>query len=186
MSDVAQDQVGLTAMQRYIAMVATTPSALRNLGARGLVRKSQEFLALIELKPLRNIDPAEYPGWLDRATKALEDSLQMGKYGYGPARKAMNIFMVMASLNRYLCGAFALDHLKDVLEVPLDNRVAKKLLKWARRTGQGAPRWRSIKKLDPATSGKLQSLAGAMDSERRIPRGLLDVELWSRDYADYE
>jgi hypothetical protein len=97
---------------------------------------------------------------------------------WGPARKSMNIFMVMASLNRFLCAAYALDHLEGVLEVPLDNRVARKLLARAKgRSREEVPQWISIKKLDRENSEKFQKLAEEMATELAIPRGRLDVAL---------
>lgn len=174
-----QDQTHLTEMQCYIAYVGITPSALRNLGAEGFVRTAQEFLTRIDLKPLRTIDSSGYPAWLECETRALMERFPI-KGLWGPARKSMNIFMVMASLNRFLCAAYALDRLEDVLEVPLDNRVATKVLEWARGKGlsqEEVPQWTSIKKLDPENSEKFQKLAAEMAKELAIPRGRLDVTL---------
>jgi hypothetical protein len=173
-----QDQIHLTEMQRYIAEVAITPSALRNLGAKGFVRAAQEFLTHIDLKPLRTIDPSGYPAWLECETRALMERPPFNDELWGPARKSMNIFMVMASLNRFLCAAYALDHLEGVLEVPLDNRVARKLLARAKgRSREEVPQWMSIKKLDRENSEKFQKLAEEMATELAIPRGRLDVAL---------
>lgn len=172
-----QDQTHLTEMQCYIAYVGITPSALRNLGAEGFVRTAQEFLTRIDLKPLRTIDTSGYPDWLERKTQALMEEFPI-KGLWGPARKSMNIFMVMASLNRFLCAAYALDRLEDVLEVPLDNRVARKLLARAKgRSLEEVPQWTSIKKLDRGNSEKFQKLAEKMATELAIPRGRLDVTL---------
>jgi len=179
---VTQDQTHLAEMQRYIAKVGITASALRNLRAKDLVRTAQEFLTHIDLTPLRTIDPSGYPGWLEGETLALMERPPFNDELWGPARKSMNIFMVMASLNRFLCAAYALDHLENVLEVPLDNQVATKLLKWAKGTGlsqEGLPQWISIKKLDRENSEKFQKVAGEIATELAIPRGRLDVTLWS-------
>src|SRR6266478_2670788 len=109
----------LKEMQRYVANVGITSSALRNLGGKGLVETARNFLTVkLDLKPLRAIKPSRYPAWLDRNTKALTQAFP--KLGlWGPARKAINIFMVMASVNRFLCEAYRLDRLDDVLELPL-------------------------------------------------------------------
>jgi predicted aspartyl protease len=179
MERVMQDQTHLSAMQCYIAYVGITPSALRNLGAGHFVGTAQEFLRGIDLTPLSTIDPSGYPDWLERKTQALMEKFPI-KGLWGPARKSMNIFMVMASLNRFLCAAYALDHLEDVLEVPLDNRVATKLLKWAKGKGlsqEEVPQWTSIKKLDRGNSEKFQKVAEQMATELAIPRGRLDVTL---------
>jgi hypothetical protein len=175
-----QDGAGLTEMQRYIANVGITGSALRGLGAAGFVRAAQEFLAGVALASLTTIDPSQYPDWLESETEALMEAFPK-KGLWGPARKSMNIFMVMTSLNRFMCTAYALDRLEDALEVPLDNRVARAVLAWAKRRGVSRgeiPRWKSIKALDQESSEKFQKLAAAMATERGIPRGRLDVALW--------
>jgi hypothetical protein len=41
------------------------------------------------------------------------------------------------------------------------------------------PKWISIKKLDRENSEKFQKVAGEMATELAIPRGRLDVTLWS-------
>jgi hypothetical protein len=87
-----QDQVFLGRMQRYVAEVAITPSALRNLGAKGLVTEAQNFLAAINLKTLTTIEPSAYPGWLCQQTEDLVKRWGVGEL-WGPARKSVNIFM---------------------------------------------------------------------------------------------
>jgi len=169
----------LTDMQRYIAVVAITPSALRNLGAKGFVAPAQDFLAGINLKPLVIIDPSDYSHWLDCETEELMKEFPINLWG--PARKSINIFMVMALLNRYLCAAFSLDRLEKALEVPLDSRVQKSLLDWAKREKRSCGELRqpiSIKDLNPGNSKEFQNLATEAAERMSIPRGLLDVYLW--------
>ncbi|PYX11019.1 MAG: hypothetical protein DMG88_00405 [Acidobacteria bacterium] len=48
----------------------------------------------------------------------------------GAARKSINIFIVMASLNQFLCDECELHRFGCVFEVPLDNTVTKKLRAW--------------------------------------------------------
>ena len=172
-----QDQAYLRKMQRYVAEVAITPSVLRNLGAKGLVSRAQNFLADFNLKTLSAISPSAYSGWLNQKTEDLMKEWAVGDL-WGPARKSVNIFMVMASLNRFLCAAYALDRLEDAFEVPLDNYVAKTVLARAKKKGLShdeLPRWSTIKQLDPKTSERLQEVAAAMAKEWEIPRGRLDV-----------
>jgi hypothetical protein len=99
-----QDQAYLRKTQRYVAEVAITPSALRNLGAKGLVSRAQNFLAAIDLKTLSAVGPSAYSGWLNQKTEDLLKEWAVGDL-WGPARKSVNVFMVMASLNRFLCAA---------------------------------------------------------------------------------
>jgi len=164
-------------MQRYIAVVAITPSALRNLDAKGFVRTAQEFLTDIDLRPLVTIDPSGYIHWLDCQTEELMKKFPIKLWG--PSRKSVDIFMVMAALNRFLCDAYALNLLDNALEVPLDNIVVEKVSTWARHRGLKVPGWKGIKHLQNEESQEFQDLARAMAEERGIPRGRLDVSLWS-------
>ena len=172
-------QQHLSEMQRYVAKVGMTPSALRNLGAKGFVKAAIDFLSSVNLAPLVGVNPSTYPRWLDAPTNALMAAFPIKLWG--PARKAMNIFMVMASLNIFLRDAYGLGRFDDVLEVPLDNIVEGELRKFGlaqKLFPTGFPQWDSIKNLDPPNSAKYQQIAQAMASQRGIPRGRLDVALF--------
>ena len=123
----------LKLMQVYCANVAITASTLRNLGAGGLVKTARDFLGGLDLQPLRILDPAKYPRWLDDQTDALADKFRhhVTEKLCGPARKCVNIFMMMAALNRILCLAYELEKFEDAMEVPLDSIVTGKLRDWA-------------------------------------------------------
>src|SRR5207244_8751309 len=69
--------------------------------------------------------------WLEDQTQALMASFPIAER-WGPARKSINIFMVMASLNQFLCDEYKLHRFGYVLEVPLDNTVTKKLRAWGK------------------------------------------------------
>jgi hypothetical protein len=168
-------------MQRYVANVAITPSTLRNLGAKDLVRAARQRLAEIDMKPLATIATAAYAQWLDRETQLMMAVFPIRDL-WGPARKSLNIFMTMASLNRFLYAAYTLERLETVLEVPLDDIVQKKLQAWGRNRKMFAddefPLWKSIKALNGEDSCKYQQIALAMAEELGIPRGRLDIALW--------
>jgi hypothetical protein len=174
-------QQHLTELQRYVAKVGMTASALRNLGAKGFVKVAIEFLSAVDLRQLATTTPAAYPQWLDAQTTALTQQFPLPNL-WGPARKAVNIFMVMASLNTFPRAEYGLDRFENVLEVPLDNTVVKKLRKFGRTQKvfprANFPKWESIKKLDPTNSAKHQQIADVMSAQRGIPRGRLDVALF--------
>lgn len=179
-SPTMHNQKHLFDMQRYTATVGITASALRNLGPGRFVQTAREFLGGLDLSPLATLDSSEYPKWLEVQTQAL-----MSKFPrpfWGPARKAINIFMTMASLNRFSYEAYALERLAYVLEVPLDNVVEGKLRKFGRNrrlfTQGEFPKWKSIKVLDSINSEKYQQIAQTMAKELEIPRARLDVVLW--------
>lgn len=138
-------------MQRYVAKVGITASAVRNLGAAGFMQAATDFLIGLDMKPLATLDPSAYPNWLDVQTQALMAKFPI-KALWGPARKCINIFMVMASLNVFLRGGYSLDRLEFVPEVPLDNSVERKLRKFGRQQKLYArkefPKWNGIKSLE--------------------------------------
>jgi hypothetical protein len=169
----------LDEMQHYIAKVGVTPSALRNLGAEGFVEAAITFLSSIDLNQLANSNTTAYPQWLDAQTQALTAAFPLPRWG--PARKAVNIFMVMASLNIFLRDAYGLGRFEDLLEVPLDNTVEGKLRQFGlaqQLFPNNFPTWDSIKRLVPTDSAKYQQIAEVMASQRGIPRGRLDVALF--------
>src|SRR5207253_9424604 len=120
-----EGQNHLREMQRYVANVAITPSTFRKLGA-GFVEAAQEFLASLNLKQLANLEPSEYPKWVEDQTQALMASFPLAER-WGPARKSTNIFMAMASLNQFLCDEYQRHRFGYVPEVSLDITFTKPL-----------------------------------------------------------
>jgi hypothetical protein len=169
------------AMQCYVANVSITPSALRNLGGAGFVENAKDFLAKLDLQTLREKDTSSYPHWLNSQTEALLEKFG-GKSLWGPARKSVNIFMVMASLNRFLCERYALARFEEALEVPIDAIVQEKLrthyLRLKLSADNELPRWKGIKWMLPEENGRYQIAARLVAGNLGIPRGRLDVALW--------
>jgi hypothetical protein len=166
-------------MQRYVANVGITASALRNAGDSGFVSAARAFLANLDLKPLAEMQPLDYPKWLNDQTQALMEKFPIKLWGL--ARKSVNIFMVMASLNRFLCAEYGLDRFENALEVPMDNIVVKELRRFGQTRKIIEPKEFpvfAIKTLDSTNSEKYQKVAERMAQELGIPRGRLDVRLW--------
>ena len=173
-------QQHLDEMQHYIAKVGTTGSALRNQGGSGLRSAAIKFLSGIDLKQLASHTTTTYRQWLDTQTNALVGVFPVAGL-WGPARKVVNIFMVMASLNIFLRTAYGLDRFENVLEVPLDNTVEKKLRQFGLSSNMfpaAFPQWQSIKGLRQPNSDKYQQIAGSMSNRLGVPRGRLDVILF--------
>jgi len=173
----------LADIQRYFANVGITASALRNLGAEGVVESAREFLAKMDMTELRSIDPSNYADWLERQTQLLMHQFpQACRTCWGPARKAVNIFMTMAALSRHLSEADGLTRLEHVMETPLDGIAEKKLRSWGKEqrvfSRADFPKWKSIKALDITNSNKYQQIALALAKEKSVPRGRLDIMLW--------
>jgi len=166
----------LTLMQRYVANIAISGSTLRNQGAKGVTKIAREFLAELDLKVLNKIIPSGYPEQLDKWTIELKRKLPSGAKNWGTARKAINVFMVQAFLNKYLTNEYGLSQFGDALETPLDSQSTSRLRQLA---GRGAlPRWTSIKNLRAEHSARYQEFALKLAKRYSIPRACLDMILW--------
>src|SRR5437899_4807871 len=70
-------------------MSRSLPLRSGNWGRRaGFVEAAQEFLASLNLKQLANLEPSEYPKWLEDQTQALMASFPLAER-WGPARKSI-------------------------------------------------------------------------------------------------
>src|SRR5262249_20686971 len=114
---------------------------------------------------------------IDEQTEPLKRALPQGARYWGRARKCLNIFLREASYNYLLRDTFRLGELDQLLETPLDSRVAKGL-----RDDAGAhrlPRWASIIALNPDDSAKYQAVAAQIAQTRYMTvRANLDLWYW--------
>lgn len=166
----------LEKMQRYVANIAITNSALRNQGAPGMVDAARKFVSGLDLRQFQSLDMDDYTERLDALTRDLASSFPEGAQNWGSARKAINIFMVQSTMNRFLAGPCGLANLDELLEVPLDGNVS-----WALRKSAGRgvlPRWTSIVKLTPEDNGAYQAFAMQLAGEYGIRRFQLDALFW--------
>jgi len=151
----------------------------RKEGWAGDVAAARKFLADVELQGLAKLAATDYPKCLNEQTQKLIEQLPTRRWGN--ARKAINIFVTMARLNRYLYVAYDLDRFQDSMEVALDNVVERKLRGFGhdkKMFPKDFPMWESISALDPANSGKYQQIADSCSKELAMPRGELDPVLW--------
>src|SRR5437667_8913107 len=174
-----EGQNHLCEMQRYVANVAITPLYVQETGG-GLRGSSTRISCQPQPEATsesRTLGISEVVGGSNASAHGSFPLVER----WGPARKSINIFMVMASLNQFLCDEYKLHRFGYVLEVPLDNTVTKKLRAWGKernRVRRGQFPTFSIKQLKKADSDQYQELAQACAEERGIPRGRLDIELW--------
>jgi len=168
----------LKQMQRYVANIAISGSTLRNQGAAGVTDTARKYLAKLDLGVLKKIDNSEYPDQLDEWTEELIQELPKRAKNWGTARKAINVFLVQAFLNKYLANKYGLARFGNVLETPLDSQAASELRKHARREEVKLPRWRGIRGLKPETSSHYQEFASEVAKKKKIARACLDMILW--------
>jgi hypothetical protein len=142
--------------QRRIAKGSITSSALRNQGAKGIIKKTREFLAEMEIERF-----AEAPGESGFQTELnRQTELLIQKTGsWGAARKALNIFLCEAFFNRVLHSHYRLERIGPFLEVALDGLVAEQLRQDAKKSGHSLPRFDGVKYLCPDASRQYQEFA---------------------------
>ncbi|MGH9467731.1 MAG: hypothetical protein ACRD1Y_10290 [Terriglobales bacterium] len=167
--------------QQYVARVAITPSVFRTR-ARDSVKLSRCFLARLVLK---GAGSPSYAAWLDARTEELAGILPKKtaeENSWGVARKALNVFMVLALQNRQLEEEFGLSLFEDDMEAPLDTEVMRKLRRLARETGKEVPLFIPIKMLKKGTSVPFQEVASACAGSNGVTRGRLDALLWTAPF----
>ena len=144
-------------LQCYVANIAIGASSLRNQGASGVIDAARTFLAGLNLRHLKGIEPRCYATWLDSATSTLQAAFPEKARNWGAARKAINIFMCHAQMNRELSSEHELGRLAEVMETPLDKLSATKLCEWA--VDRKLPRWPGVGCLTPDVSRAYQDFA---------------------------
>lgn len=165
----------MTLMQTYVANISISGSTLRNQGAPGVVTAARSFLATLDLNELTRMNPPRYHDWLNERTDELMERLPDRAQRWGTARKAINVFMVQAFLNKHLRDKFMLGRLGNMLETPLDSKAASGL----RQHEPRLPRWNSIQGLSEQDSACYQRVAATLATQLRIPRACLDMTLWT-------
>jgi hypothetical protein len=169
-----------TRLQRFLAGVAVTPSATRGNapGARESIISSLSELPLPDFA-----DPERFTDTLDRWTHELRlcehRSSCFPSIPWGTARKCLNIFLRDATYNSYTRKRYGLDAVEFLLEIPLDNDVAKGLQSDARRLNRTVSNWKSIITLTPAQNEEWQSVAEVIAASKyHTYRAHLDLIYW--------
>lgn len=166
----------LADLQQFLARYSTTGTFGRIGGNQEAARK---YLATLDMRRFSNVDGGNFAGILDETTDELEEALAKSIWGF--ARKGLNIFLRDCFYNRYIYDYYGLEALGPLLEVPLDNYVAKRIRKEIRRREGVSLRWQSITKLDRRTSGALQEAAGRIAVREQRLRVDLDLKWWGAE-----
>jgi hypothetical protein len=121
----------------------------------------------------------EYRCWLDERTGELQ-KFTAGRFG--PARKAMNLFMRTVCYDNSLSSHFKLRGLMASLEVPLDSKVMVGLRHLCGDCLNGV-RPSSVKHLTPHASDRFQTAASCLARANELYRVDLDLWLWKGEGA---
>lgn len=167
--------IGPVDVQRRLAFVCVGTSTVRGQPS-GTKKSIRDYLAVMNLGALARITGQEFAHFLDQHTMALQRV--MPSHSWGIARKCLNIFLMEASMNRFLAEAYHTTDAVPFLELPLDNPNAKRLWEQApllRRC------WTTIQTLTPEHSRKFQEQAQALAQEKGCARGYLDILWWNAE-----
>jgi hypothetical protein len=158
-------------MQNYVAETSVGASALRNQGGSGLVSKARKYFKTLDLSKIPT-KKVRFDSWLKRRTEKLRCKFPSGARKFGTARKALNLFLRSATYNVVLNGAYRLDRLLPVLEVPLDSYVANHL---KTRVTSLPDTWVGLKFVSRNKHGEYQNAAGSLAKSWGVHRVDLDV-----------
>ncbi|MCX6563852.1 MAG: hypothetical protein NTU60_09635 [Candidatus Aminicenantes bacterium] len=170
----------LSTVQQYVAVTAIGPSSLRNQGASGVIDTAREFLTNLDLNDFVVKQRAGFDTVLDSKTNRLRKDFPKKAQNWGAARKAINLFLRDSLYNRYLAERYQLDIIEPWLEIPLDSKVAKGLMRESRKLKIPikSPVWPGIKNLSIEVSSQFQSLANEIARKKGLARIHLDIHLW--------
>ena len=164
----------MRAVQARVARVAVSASAARGQGT-GVVKAAREHLTHFQLGPFAVRTAGLFQARLDASTTALAKALPKGSRHWGLSRKLLNIFLRDALYNQYLAAHYRLGRAEGFLEIPLDSISAGRL--WAAAEPGQLPRWRSVRDLTAAESGRYQAFATTL-TRGGLARVHLDTFWW--------
>jgi len=161
-------------LQKFTAVTAIGPSALRNQGGC-VIEDARDYCNKINLKELSYISEKAFIVYLNKHTKTLENKFKPKKR-WGAARKALNLFLRACCYNKYISGHYKLNNIEKYLEIPLDKAVTSGLRKIDKE--KSLPRWKGIVNLTKSNSDEYQLFANKIARAKNINRVDLDMVLW--------
>lgn len=162
----------LKELQTKVADGSIGPSTLRNMGPRGMVRSAREFLSELNLKQF-SVRKSIFEKRLDSETEKLKEKFPKGGRYWGPARKAINIFLRDALKNRTLRDHYKLNRIENYLEIPLDRYSAEGI-------GEDFFHWRGVIRVERKINKVYQDIALYI-AEHKYKRPRVDLDLIYRE-----
>ena len=167
-------------IRKHLAIASVGSTTLMMQAGKGRVSRAQLFL--IKKMPLNNISnlsASEFNKYLNSKTIALSKLLlrpDNHQPNWGAARKVLNIYFRLCSMNKDLNTHFHLNKIEPYLEVPLDNHIVEKIsseskIKYSKTF--------KIKTLIKSENKKYQDLAAILASSTRLHRYELDILYWN-------
>jgi len=166
----------LKLFQHRVSELAVGSSALRNQGAKEVIKISRVYFDSLNLTSFVKQNEIDFKKRLNSATKRLVNRLPEGAKNWGTARKALNLFLRDVLYNSYLSKNYSFRKIEKYLEVPLDSFVIKGIKNDSK--GNSLPKWKGIKYLKSEDSKIFQSKAKEIAKGKEIAKVHLDLLYW--------
>lgn len=167
-------------LRKHFAVSCIGNSTLRSQVKSGGNDIARQFLMdNFPLDPLKNMNEVEFQTMLDQKTVLLSQKLikPNSKEGnWGAARKVINIYLRLCSMNKDVNNYHKLDKIEDYLEIPLDSHVVKEIDKLSKTTHSKNFK---IITLENSESVELQKLAKTNATQKALKRYELDILFWN-------
>lgn len=162
--------------QHRVSELAAGSSALRNQGAKEVVKIARAYFDTLKLSSFVKQNEIDFQRRLNSVTKKLVSRFPEGAKNWGTARKAINLFLRDVLYNSYLNKYYSFRKVEKWLEVPLDSFVIKGIKK--NSSNIILPRWKGIKYLSINESKIFQKRAEDIAKKKAIAKTHLDLFYW--------
>ena len=167
-------------IRRHLAVASVGNSTLMSQAGQGRVERAQQFLIQqVQLNSLANIDNAKFNKYLSAKTRSLANQLLRptdNTPNWGAARKVINIFLRLCSMNKDLNPHFQLSNIEPYLELPLDNQIVSRIDEEAKTNFRKSFKIRELKATE---NEKIQCVASGIAKKKGLLRYELDVLFWN-------
>ena len=166
------------------ALLAITPSSLRNQGAAGMIGIARRYVVSINLSDFKVENQVEFKKKLDQHTEALMRAFpEKAKKNWGAARKALNIYLRDVAYTYPLVTYYGLQDIDRFLELPLDSNSYDGLKNDYKSHGT-VPKWPGVKRLDSRLNAQLQAIAEDVGLLKGLRPVHLDAIYWRRQQIE--
>jgi hypothetical protein len=162
--------------QHRVSELAVSSSALRNQGAKEVVKIARAYFDKLKLSSFVTQNEIDFQKRLNSVTIKLVNKFPKGARNWGTARKAINLFLRDVLYNSYLNKYYSFRKVEKWLEVPLDSFVIKGIKNNSKNIS--LPRWNGIKHLKHSESNIFQKRAKDIAKKKVIAKTHLDLFYW--------
>ena len=175
----------ITQLIKRSAKIVINASSMRNQGKPGMILKIRKHLVdSIDISKLGSLEEKTFNKFIEAHTDNLVKFCKDKEIEWGTARKAINLFLMDIVYNKYLNEFYSLEKIHNLLEIPLDNKVSKRLKKVAKEKDSVLPVWGGICNIDKNEYIEFQKFALEIAKDKKMNRVDLDIYFWTEDVKD--